>query len=484
MEKQNKQEFPLSPGRAISPIDGRYHGKTKELSDIFSEFALMRNRVKAEVEYLIALDDIPRFGAKIVSTSGQLIIREIAAPERLFLRELYLGFSDENFQAIKEFEKKTNHDVKAVEYFIKAKLSNTSLADIARFVHFGLTSEDTNNLAYAFMLKEGVDMLYDNYALVAENIDKIAVNSRSVPTLGLTHGQSASPTTLGWIMHVFTERIETRLAKIAKLELLVKWGGATGGNNALCVAYPEFDWRGFAKSFTEGFNIDSVRILPFVYNEYTDQIEPHDTYADIFDELKKANTILISFAKNMWAYISREVFSQKAIAGEIGSSTMPQKINPINFENAEGNLGIANALFEHFSAKLPDTRQQRDLSDSTVERYFGVAFSCTLIALKSLNAGMSRLSVNHLHIYEELDNRWEVISEAYKIILEREGILEAYELMKELTRGKKITKDLLHQFVDQTAKKYKLSDAIIMELKIITPHNYIGDREIFSSYES
>ncbi len=474
MEKQNKQEFPLSPGRAISPIDGRYYGKTKELSDIFSEFALMRYRVTAEIEWLIALDEITNYQLN----PQEIIIRELTTHDKMFLRDIYIGFSYDSYLEIKELESTTNHDVKAVEYFIKKKLMHTSVEDLKRFVHLGLTSEDVNNLAFGFGLRDGVDLLYDNFQKLHTQTFSFAVKGHNVPLLALTHGQPASPTTLEWEMLVFAERLRKNLKDIEDFKLLIKWGGATGGHNALNVAYPKTNWQSFSKLFIEGFNLNTTGHVEFVYNGITDQIEPHDTYAKLFNRLKEINTGLIDFAKDMWGYISRGDFVQEKVAGEVGSSTMPHKINPINFENAEGNLGVANALFTHFADKLPISRFQRDLSDSTVIRYFGTAFGANLIAIKALMAGIKRLSLNHQRIYEELDSHWEVIGEAYQIILKREGIEEAYELMAAATKNLTVTREDLLSFIDQAAVQFNLRPKVVEELKAITPHNYIGDRSI------
>jgi adenylosuccinate lyase len=469
-----KQITSLYPGILVSPIDGRYHEKTKELGKIFSEKGLMCYRVEVEIEYLIALDSI------LPNITGDRLFRKLKSPEREFLRDLYTEFSDEDFTTIKGYEKTTNHDVKAVEYFIRAKLNGTSLDDISGFVHYGRTSEDINNLAYASMLRDGTGVLLKCYEKLLEEMATLAYNSQTTPLLALTHGQPASTTTLGWEINIFSERLRKTIKKIKDFTLLVKWNGATGGDNALYAAHPEIDWREFSRRFilsiSRNNGVDCRSFWGLDINEYTNQIEPHDTYAELFGILQEANVILISFAQNMWSYISREVFVQKAVDGEVGSSAMPQKINPINFENAEGNLGVANALFGFFSAKLPIFRYQRDLSDSTVERYFGVAYASTLIALKALSAGLGRLSINQYHIHDELEEHWEVIAEAYQVILRRERIKEGYELLLDITRGKKITKKILHNFIDKLYLEGKLPENAANELKAITPHNYIGNR--------
>jgi len=457
--------------RAISPIDGRYRGKVEKLSEIFSEFALMRYRVKVEAEYLIALNVIIR------TITDTPIIRELSPQECVFLRDLYLKFSDDDFAATKAFEKTSNHDVKAVEYFIRSKMSKTSLTDVIRFVHYGLTSEDVNNLAYGLMVRDGNTVLQQAYKDLTEEISELARQFKDIAMLALTHGQPASPTTLGWEMNIFAQRLKLLDKRREDSYLYVKWNGATGGSNSLYAAHPKINWQYFACNFIDVFENNNSGTMKFILNEYTNQIEPHDTYAKLFSIFKEENNVLLSFAQNMWGYISREIFVQKAIEGEIGSSAMPQKINPIKFENAEGNLGIANALFDFFSNKLPISRYQRDLSDSTVMRNFGIAYACTLIALESLRDGLKRLSVNYGHIYDELDNHWEIVSEAYQIILRREGLEDGYELLLKLTRGKKVTQKLLHNFVNKAAKKYGLSVETVRELKTITPHNYTGKRD-------
>ncbi|MDP2944377.1 MAG: adenylosuccinate lyase [bacterium] len=464
-----EKESYLNPGNAISPIDGRYYSKTKELADIFSEFALMRYRVKVEVEYLIALDVI------LKNMTDKVFMRTLTSQECTFLRALYLNFSDGDLAAIKIFERTTQHDVKAVEYFIRSRMSETSLADVIGFVHYGRTSEDINNIAEALVLRDGTAILQQAYEKLTKEISELAEQAKDIAMLALTHGQPASPTTLGWEMNIFAERLKLLNKRQEDSYLSVKWNGATGGDNALYAAHPEINWRYFSINFIDVFQNSGT--MKFVLNDYTNQIESHDTYAKLFSIFQEENNVLISFAQNMWAYISREIFVQKAVEGETGSTAMPHKINPINFENAEGNLGIANALFNHFSNKLPISRFQRDLSDSTVERYFGVAYASTLIALKALSAGLKRLSINHVHIYEELDNHWEVVSEAYQVILRREGITEGYELLLELTKGKKVTEDFIFEFVDQAVKEYGLSAETAQELKSITPHNYVGNRK-------
>lgn len=470
MEKQSE----FSPGRAISPIDGRYYEKVKEFSGIFSELGLMRYRVTVEIEWLIALDEITNYELH----PQESIIRALTINEKVFLRDIYIGFSYDDYAEIKEFEKTTNHDVKAVEYFIKKKLANTFSGDLKRFVHLGLTSEDVNNLAFGLGLRDGVNLLYDNFQQLYTQMFSLAAKGHNVPLLALTHGQPASPSTIEWEILVFAERLRKNLKDIEDFKLLIKWGGATGGHNALNIAYPKTNWQRFSKLFIEGFNLNTTSHIKFVYNGITDQIEPHDTYAKLFNRLKEINTGLIDFDRDMWGYISRGVFIQAKVEGEVGSSTMPHKINPINFENSEGNLGIANALFTHFADKLPISRFQRDLTDSTVIRYFGTAFGANLIAIKAAMAGMKRLSINHQMMDKELDSHWEVIGEAYQMILKREGVEEAYELLATKTKNLAITRDDLINFIEEAAEKFNLKPTVVAELKAITPHNYIGDRSI------
>lgn len=456
----------LTPGNAVSPIDGRYAPKTVELSEIFSEQALMKYRLAVEVKYLYFL------------SLHEPLVREISQEEKGYLDSLFLNFSEEDFKAIIQHEKVTNHDVEAVKYFLRDKLNGTSLENMTGFVHIGRTSEDINNLAYAFMLREGTHVLVEQYKAVAGVIGKLSDEHKDTSMLALTHGQPASPTTFGWEMHVFQERLNKYLVKLESFSLSVKCNGATGGDNALH-CFSKNNWRKFSEEFISSLNKAdwSVKgLMQFEYNPFTTQIESHDTYAELFGILSILNTILIDFTRDMWMYISRGVVTQKPVDGEVGSSAMPQKINPINFENAEGNLGMANTMFDFFRNKLPVSRMQRDLSDSTVERNFGSTYAYTLIALKAVQAGMKRVYVNTESLQAELEDAWEVVSEAYQVILRREGVVEGYELLKEATRGKKITKEIIHEFIIAVAEKYKLSPELVEELQQITPHNYIGNR--------
>lgn len=460
----------LNPGNAISPIDGRYRKKTEELSEMFSEKALMKARLIVEVEYFISLSKI----------AG--IIRELTPHEIGILHKIYKDFSDEGFAKIQSNEKITNHDVKAVEYFLKDKIIGTSLEDLKEFVHIGRTSEDINNLAYAIMLRTGTGVLIGHYLDVKNKIHDIGNAHLKSPLLARTHGQPASPTTFGRQMMVFVNRLEEDLHILVdgKFKMLVKCNGATGGDNAMYAAYPDINWAEFSEKFIKhldkiiGHDLNS-NAFHFKNNPVTTQIEPHDTYRRLFDLLKGMNNILIDFCVDIWMYVSNEILVQTPVDGEVGSSAMPQKINPINFENAEGNLEMANAMFEYFGRKLTRSRLQRDLSDSTIERNFGVAFAHTLIGLKAIVAGLKRVNFNHTFAEEELENNWAVISEAYQTILKSEGLDGAYEMLLKETRGKKVTKKLMHDFVHQLFENNSINAGLAKKLKKITPANYIGE---------
>jgi adenylosuccinate lyase len=454
--------LPLDALTAVSSIDGRYRATVAPLAEYFSEFALQRGRIVVECEYLIALSKTPKTGVRRFSDAEARMLRKIS------------DISLEDAHAIKEIEKETNHDVKAIEYFIKQKLAGTSLEDISERVHFALTSEDVNSVAYAFSLREGLEMvMLPALEGVRQELLSLAKREAKTAMLARTHGQSASPTTFGKEMRVFAERLARQIEMLKKAPILVKWGGATGNYNAHVVAAPEVDWLRFAKRFVESLNTEPsgkkhpVRIA---LNEVTTQIEPHDTYAELFDTLRRANTILIDFSQDMWRYISDGWVVQKPKAGETGSSTMPHKVNPIDFENAEGNLGVANTLFEHFSRKLPVSRLQRDLSDSTVERVFGTALAHSLIAYKALQRGLGKIRVNRLAMRDALDAHPEVIAEALQTALRAEGVAVPYEKLKELTRGKKVTLKDFEKFVDIL----EVSAEMKRNLKAIRPSNYTG----------
>ena len=439
---------------AISPIDGRYRNKVDELGKYFSEFGLIKYRVLVEIEYFIALCELslPQlsdFNKKLYSD----------------LRMIYDDFSTNDAQKIKDIEKVTNHDVKAVEYFVKEKFDELNLGKYKEFIHFGLTSQDVNNTATPYSLRDAVENVY--YPVLNELLEKLktlASEWNSIPMLARTHGQPASPTRLGKEMQVFIERLERQIKQLKAIPFSAKFGGATGNFNAHHVAYPNIDWNKFGNHFVND-------ILNLHRTQTTTQIEHYDNIAAIFDAMKRIDNILIDLARDFWTYISMGYFKQKVIKGEVGSSAMPHKVNPIDFENAEGNLGMANAIFEHLAAKLPISRLQRDLTDSTVLRNIGVPVSHTIIAFKSLLKGLNKVIVNKDVINADLEENWAVVAEAIQTILRREAFPKPYEALKELTRtGDKITKQSIHHFIDNLDLTNDLKD----ELKSITPFNYTG----------
>jgi adenylosuccinate lyase len=436
---------------AVSPIDGRYSSQTAGLSAYFSEYALIRYRLRVEVEYFIALAQQKLF---IFPTTKANKLRKISE-----------AFSTEGAQQIKELEKVTNHDVKALEYFLKASLDDLDAADVKEFVHFGLTSQDVNNTAIPLMWKEALENEY--YPAISNlvlGLRKLANDWKDIPMLARTHGQPASPTRLGKEMMVFVERLENQLALLNQVPYSCKFGGATGNFNAHHVAYPAIDWVKFGNKFCNDK-------LGLQRQQYTTQIEHYDHLAAHFDGMKRINTILIDFCRDMWTYISMEYFRQKTKKGEIGSSAMPHKVNPIDFENAEGNLGMANAILEHLSAKLPISRLQRDLTDSTVIRNIGVPFAHIVIALNSIQKGMGKLLLNEDAFKSDLDKNWAVVAEAIQTILRRENYPKPYEALKELTRGKTtIDRQSIQEFIQGLDVKA----AVKKELKAITPFNYTG----------
>ncbi|MEZ7884359.1 MAG: adenylosuccinate lyase [Bacteroidales bacterium] len=445
------QNFSLN---AISPVDGRYARQTEELSGYFSEFALIRYRVRVEIEYFIALCDIPL---------KQL--QDFPAEKYSAMREIYLKFSESDALKIKEIEKITNHDVKAVEYFIKDKFTALGLGDYLEFVHFGLTSQDINNTSVPLSLKEAVSQVYlPQLDCLTELLSSLANEWSEIPMLARTHGQPASPTRVGKEFMVFVERIRQQREMLCNIKYACKFGGATGNMNAHHVAYPQINWNEFAVDFTEtrlGLN----RSYP------TTQIEHYDHIAALFDTFKRINNILIDLSRDIWSYISMEYFRQKIKAGEVGSSAMPHKVNPIDFENAEGNLGIANAICEHLASKLPVSRLQRDLTDSTVLRNIGVPVAHTLIAFKSLNKGLNKLIINTAAIERDLENNWAVVAEAIQTILRREQYPNPYEALKALTRtNEHITAESIATFINGL----DVSEQIKSELRNITPSNYTG----------
>ncbi len=439
---------------AISPIDGRYRNKVEELSSYFSEFALIKYRVYVEVEYFIALCNIPLEQLKPVDLSVYESIRKI-----------YLDFSVEDANRIKDIESTTNHDVKAVEYFLKEKFDQLGLLRFKEFIHFGLTSQDINNTAFPLMMRDSLNEVY--YHSLTQIIDKLkhqSIEWLPIPMLARTHGQPASPTSLGKEIRVFVERLEIQLKQLKAIPFSAKFGGATGNFNAHHIAYPKVDWVQFANGFVN-------KTLGLYRSQTTTQIEHYDNLAAQFDCLKRINTILIDFSRDMWTYISMEYFKQKIKKGEVGSSAMPHKVNPIDFENAEGNFGMANALLEHLSAKLPISRLQRDLTDSTVMRNLGVPIAHSLISFKSLLKGIDKLLLNIDAINADLDKNWSVVAEAIQTVLRSEGYSNPYEALKDLTRTNKV---LVHEdiirFIDNLDIKPDLKD----RLKEITPFNYTG----------
>ncbi len=442
----------------ISPLDGRYFNKTRPLAEYFSEQALMKYRVMMEGEYLIAL-----------SASGKTALRKFTAAEIKMVRELYERFDDASYEEIKKLEETTNHDMKAVEYFLKEKLAKTSLKDCTEWLHFAITSEDTNNISYALILSDSLEkVIIPEISKIIKELNNLAKKYADLPMLARTHGQSASPTTFGKEMKVFVARLEKRLAGLQSIKIQAKLNGATGNYNAHIAAYPSIDWIEFSEKFIESFNKDRSQKLEV--NLITTQIECHDSYAAIFDIIRAINTILLDLNQDMWRYISDGWVGQIPKAGETGSSTMPHKINPIDFENSEGNLGLANALFEFFARKLPISRLQRDLSDSTVERAFGTAFGHSYLAYTSLMKGLGKIKVNEEKIKEDLVVHPEVITEAIQTILRREGAEMPYEKLKELARGKEITLSDIHAFIETL----EVTEKIKKELLKLTPENYTG----------
>ena len=438
---------------AISPIDGRYASKVDALRPVFSEYGLIRYRVEVEVRWLQAL----AAEAKIVEVPA------LSADANALLNSIVSDFSEADAQAVKDIEKTTNHDVKAVEYFLKKKIEgNAELQAINEFFHFACTSEDINNLSYALMLKEGRGLMLAEIDATIDAIKKLALDSAEQPMLSRTHGQSATPTTVGKEMANVAVRMQRQREQLAKVELLGKINGAVGNYNAHCVAYPEIDWPAFAQIFVES--------LGLTFNPYTIQIEPHDYMAEFFHALSRFNTILLDFDRDVWGYISLGYFKQKTIAGEVGSSTMPHKVNPIDFENSEGNLGLANAIFGFLADKLPISRWQRDLTDSTVLRNIGVGIAHTSIAIQSTLKGISKLELNPTALDQDLDLNWEVLAEPIQTVMRRYGIEKPYEKLKDLTRGQRVTGDGMRAFVE----KLDIPEHAKAELLALTPHSYTG----------
>lgn len=439
---------------AISPIDGRYRDKTDALGNYFSEFALIKYRVRVEIEYFIALCN-----ASIPQLKG------LNTKTHTDLRAIYLQFSEADAQHIKDIEKVTNHDVKAVEYFIKEKFDTLGLQQYKEYIHFGLTSQDINNTSVPLSIKEAmIQVMYPALEEITISLSAMVNEWKDIPMLAKTHGQPASPTRLGKEIKVFVERAHVQLEQLQAVSYSAKFGGATGNFNAHHVAYPHIDWQVFGNNFVND-------ILGLSRSQTTTQIEHYDNLAALFDAMKRINTILIDLSRDVWQYISMNYFKQRINKNEVGSSAMPHKVNPIDFENAEGNFGIANAIFEHLSAKLPISRLQRDLTDSTVLRNVGVPFGHTLIALKSLQKGLGKLIINEDAIRNDLEQNWAVVAEGIQTILRREGYPNPYEALKELTRTNTgITSKSIAQFIETLA----VSNDIKNELKAITPFNYTG----------
>ncbi len=440
---------------AVSPIDGRYRAKAEPLAPYFSEYALMKYRVRVEIEYFITLCELP-------------LPQLIDFPRERFetLRDFYRNFSEADAARVKDIESITNHDVKAIEYFIKEQFDKIGGLDhFKEFIHFGLTSQDINNTSFPLMLKDATELVY--LPLLQELIDQLntyAEEWKDIPMLAKTHGQPASPTRLGKEVKVFAYRLEQQVALLKACPMTAKFGGATGNFNAHHVAYPEYDWRAFGRKFVS-------EKLGLQREEYTTQISNYDNMAALFDAMKRINTIVIDMDRDFWQYVSMEYFKQRIKKGEVGSSAMPHKVNPIDFENSEGNLGLANAIFEHLSRKLPISRLQRDLTDSTVIRNIGVPMGHSLIAFQSSLKGLRKLLLHEESIRRDLDNCWAVVAEAIQTILRRESYPHPYEALKALTRtNEAITEERIHNFIDTL----EVSDAIKAELRAITPHNYTG----------
>ncbi len=444
----------LTSLNAISPIDGRYRNKVNELAPYFSEEALIKYRVQVEIEYFIALCELP-----LPQLSG------LEVSHFKSLRSIYTQFSTEDALKIKDIEKVTNHDVKAVEYFLKERFDELNISKFKEFIHFGLTSQDINNTAIPLSIKEAMNDVYvKEYTIILQKLKELSKEWDHIPMLARTHGQPASPTRLGKEIEVFAVRLEEQFNLLNDIPSAAKFGGATGNFNAHKVAYPQIDWRAFGRKFVQ-------ETLGLQHSFPTTQIEHYDHMAALFDTLKRINTILIDLDRDIWTYVSMDYFKQKIKAGEVGSSAMPHKVNPIDFENSEGNLGIANALFEHLSAKLPVSRLQRDLTDSTVLRNVGVPFAHTLIGFKSTLKGLNKLVLNAPKFAEDLENNWAVVAEAIQTILRREGYPNPYEALKGLTRtNEKINQKTISDFI----ATLDISEDIKAELKHITPSNYTG----------
>ncbi len=445
----------LSALTAVSPVDGRYGDKSKQLRQYFSEFGLLKYRVLVEVRWLQKLSLTPEI----------IEVPEFSEQSNDLLNDIVDNFDPQSAMRIKEIERTTNHDVKAVEYFLKEQVEhNSELNAVSEFIHFACTSEDINNLSHALMLDEARQEVVLPFCdqIIAE-LKRLAIEYKAIPMMARTHGQPASPTTMGKEMANVMVRLQRQREQIANVKMLGKINGAVGNYNAHLSAYPDLDWNTYANEFVTSLGID--------WNEFTTQIEPHDYIAELFDAIARFNTILIDFDRDIWGYIALGHFKQRTIAGEIGSSTMPHKVNPIDFENSEGNLGLANALFNHLAAKLPISRWQRDLTDSTVLRNLGVGVGYSVIAYQSTLKGISKLQVNEKSLNDELDNNWELLAEPIQTVMRRHGIEKPYEKLKELTRGKKVNQESIAEFIDTL----ELPVTVKYELKLLSPANYIGD---------
>lgn len=445
----------LSALSAVSPIDGRYGSKTTALREVFSEFGLIKRRVLVEVRWLQCL----------AAHSGIAEVQPLSAEASRVLEEIIDSFGEVDARRIKDIEATTNHDVKAVEYFLKERFAgNAELQAVSEFVHFACTSEDINNLSHALMLRDGIqDVLLPAMREVTSALTAIATDAAAAPMLSRTHGQTASPSTMGKEFANVVARLRRQLKQLAQVEYLGKINGAVGNYNAHISAYPEVDWQANAEQF--------VSSLGITWNPYTTQIEPHDYMAELFDAIARFNTILIDFDRDIWGYVSLGYFKQRTVAGEVGSSTMPHKVNPIDFENSEGNLGLANAVLQHLGAKLPVSRWQRDLTDSTVLRNMGVGIGYSLIAYQASIKGIGKLQLNEARLSQDLDSSWEVLAEPIQTVMRRYGIEQPYEKLKELTRGQDMSKEVIQAFV----AKLDLPEQARRELLALTPANYIGN---------
>ena len=444
----------LSELTALSPVDGRYAGKTSDLRQYFSEYGLIKHRVLVEVRWLQALANEPQI-AEVPKFSDEA---------KDYLESILSNFAETDAQRIKDIERTTNHDVKAVEYYLKEKIANNAeLHAVTEFIHFACTSEDINNLSHALMLKGGREVLLKEIDQLNSAIKTLAIDNAEISMLCRTHGQTASPSTLGKEMANVAYRLQRQREQIANVQILGKINGAVGNYNAHYSAYPDIDWPKFSQNFIESLDI--------TFNPYTIQIEPHDYIAELFDATARYNTIIIDFCRDIWSYISIGYFKQKVIAGEVGSSTMPHKVNPIDFENAEGNMGLANAMMTHLSQKLPISRWQRDLTDSTVLRTLGVGFGHTSVAIQSTLKGISKLEVNEAAIASDLDANWEVLAEPIQTVMRRYGIEKPYEKLKELTRGQRINAEKMAEFI----QKLEIPEEAKQQLLDLSPATYIGN---------